>query len=315
MQRCRVVVDGGLRGRTRRGAGVVDEHDVVVGHPAEVGALGGCPVGADEPHRVAGEHHPGRERRPSPGRHPGPLGEDVVVARPRSGRGSGRTAPGRCATQRGATPAAARRGPRRPRGRARRLRSISKAIRARHSGVDDARPAGRPRTGRRSSCGRYTRPRSRSSPTSRRKLVSWKARPSARAGATGLGGQRLQHRQHHLADDGGRAVHVAEQVVPRLVGAPGQVGAPSRRRSGRSTRRGCARSRTVCGDGGEHRVLGRSRSRRPRGSASSNASSAAAVSGPGVGAGEVDDVVGQPAQGVDGVDVAASLARQQPAPQ
>ena len=34
-----------------------------------------------------------------------------------------------------------------------------------------------------------------------------------------------QHGQHHLADDGGAAVHVAEQVGPRLVAAAGEVGA------------------------------------------------------------------------------------------
>ena len=45
-----------------------------------------------------------------------------------------------------------------------------------------ARATGRRRTGARSSCGRYTRPRSRSSPTSRRKLVSWKATPEVARG-------------------------------------------------------------------------------------------------------------------------------------
>ena len=30
-----------------------------------------------------------------------------------------------------------------------------------------------------------------------------------------------QHGEHHLADDGGAAVHVAEQVVPRLVACGG----------------------------------------------------------------------------------------------
>ncbi len=82
--------------------------------------------------------------------------------------------------------------------------------------------AGRRRTAR-GLLGRYTRPRSRSSATSRRKLVSWKASPRSRAGAERLRAVRLEDRQHHLADHGGRAVHVAEQVVPGRVARDRQV--------------------------------------------------------------------------------------------
>jgi hypothetical protein len=38
-----------------------------------------------------------------------------------------------------------------------------------------------------------------------------------------LRAQRLQHRQHHLADHRGRALHVPQQVVPRLVPGGGQI--------------------------------------------------------------------------------------------
>ena len=58
---------------------------------------------------------------------------------------------------------------------------------------------------------------------SRRKLVSWKALPRSRAGAERVGRERLEDRQHHLADDRGRPVHVAEQIVVGLVRVDRQV--------------------------------------------------------------------------------------------
>ena len=63
----------------------------------------------------------------------------------------------------------------------------------------------------------------RSSPTSRRKLVSWNARPEISSMWQRLRRARLEDGQHHLADHRGRAVHVDEQIVPGLVLADRQV--------------------------------------------------------------------------------------------
>ena len=105
---------------------------------------------------------------------------------------------------------------------------------------------GRRRTGARSSCGMYCRPRSRSSSMSRRKFVSWNASPRARAGgAAAVEVARLEDRQHHLADHRGRAVHVHAQVVVGLVALDREVHRPSTAGTG-GTPRGRCRTPAPC---------------------------------------------------------------------
>ena len=153
--------------------------------------------------------------------------------------------------------------------------------------------------------------RSRSSPTSRRKFVSWKASPRPARRGGGAGSTRLEDRQHHLADHRGRAVHVAAQVVPRLVALDGEVHRPSSAGSGRKQSGSMSKARTVwttalstgrrtaAVEVGEEPVAevgqrgGRARRRGVR---------RAEV---------VDDVVGVAAEPVQGVDVVALHRRQQ----
>jgi phytoene desaturase len=55
------------------------------------------------------------------------------------------------------------------------------------------------------------------------KLVSWKARPSWRAGCAGRGRiGRTEDRQHHRADHGGRTLHVVEQIVVGRIAVTGR---------------------------------------------------------------------------------------------
>ena len=70
-------------------------------------------------------------------------------------------------------------------------------------------------------------------------------------------------------------------------------------------------SRTVVDDGGHDRVRSTSPAARASQKDCSKASSAAAVVGTGIGPGEVDDVVGEPGERVDGVDVAPGLGGEQ----
>ena len=77
----------------------------------------------------------------------------------------------------------------------------------------------------RSSSGRYTRPRRRSSPTSRMKFDELEG--DAEVGGVRLGDlardERLEHRHHLQADDRRRAVHVGHQVGVRRVLGDRQV--------------------------------------------------------------------------------------------
>ena len=87
--------------------------------------------------------------------------------------------------------------------------------------------AGRPGRGR-----GPRRRRGRSWPAGRRR------RGPARA-AYARGVERLEDRDHLQADDGGRPVHVAEQVVPRRVLGDGEVHRHRRAGTPRSARPGC----------------------------------------------------------------------------
>ena len=140
---------------------------------------------------------------------------------PRFDRGCGRTAPGRhrCSGPSGGQHRDAQVG---------RRVQLAAAVDLEPHQLDERRRrlAGQSRSTpnrRRSSCGTYCRPRSRSSSMSRRKFVSWNALPRSRRVRGGLGMQRLEDRQHHLADHRRRAVHVDEQVVPGLVRGDGEV--------------------------------------------------------------------------------------------
>ena len=97
---------------------------------------------------------------------------------PRSARGCART--GRGPRRRSGPTAVGEQGDAgaRRRGRAPRQRAISKRISSTNAGVHRRSVRSTPKR-RRSSCGTYCRPRSRSSSMSRRKLVSWNASPSA----------------------------------------------------------------------------------------------------------------------------------------
>ena len=305
MQRGVVVVHHRLRRLPHGRAGVVEQHDGVVGHPrAVVGGASG-PVGVHQPHRLAGDHHPrgecglGRRRNPCPrGEHVvvgvlDPL-EDARVQHPRR-----RHAPPRRRRQRrdavvglAVEPPVAldleghQRAPLRGDDPGVRVGAEPAQVLLGHVDAapvevlaDVAQEVGE-LEGEAERAGR---------------------RDGIRAGS--------QDRQHHLADDGGAAVHVAQQVAPGLVGAAGEVGAhraeeareallvdvalAHRRHDGRHDRVGGGAG----GQGVPERALeGVERERGLRA---------------GVGAGEVDDVVGEPGQRVDGVDVPAALGGQQ----
>ena len=165
-----------------------------------------------------------RGRRLLPRRAPGTCAEHVVVRRPRSGRGSGSRGSGRRRCS-GPTPAAASRCPGRPTAYSSRARAISNAHAAStNSGVTGARPKALGAEPPQVLLGQVD-------PAAVEVLVHVAQEVRQLEGVAELPGVararsgvvRLEDRQHHLADHRGRPVHVAEQVVPGLVGLDGEV--------------------------------------------------------------------------------------------
>ncbi|KQO36706.1 hypothetical protein ASF05_11295 [Aeromicrobium sp. Leaf245] len=131
-------------------------------------------------------------------------------------------------------------------------------------------------------------------------------------------GEGLQHGQHHLADDSGRALHVAvAQVLPRLPRGAGQVQLHGAEESVEALGVGATALQAV-DDGGHDGLVG------PAGGHAvpevllehpqphPGVDLAVARDGRVDALGLVDDVVGEPAQRVDGVDVDPLLAGEQP---
>jgi hypothetical protein len=133
------------------------------------------------------------------------------------------------------------------------------------------------------------------------------------AGGAGGGGPvgRLQDRQHHRADDGGRALHVLQQVVIGLVAVDGEVHA---HRPEELLEVGSVQVEHGNGvqDGGQDLVVGLlagQPAQEPRGP---GLELPGALAWRGVADGGVDDLVAVAGEAVEGVDVAALPPRQQP---
>ncbi|ALX06192.1 hypothetical protein AERYTH_16555 [Aeromicrobium erythreum] len=130
--------------------------------------------------------------------------------------------------------------------------------------------------------------------------------------------ERLQHGQHHLPDHGGGALHVA--VAQLLPGGPGGAGQVELHRPEEPVEAlGVGAPALQAVDDGRHdRLVGAARrdavpevlleASQPRGRVGLVVPGHRGVDALGL----VDDVVGQPTEGVDGVHVDPLLARQQP---
>ena len=138
--------------------------------------------------------------------------------------------------------------------------------------------------------------------------MSWNARPRSRAGSSASGEQRLEDRQHHLADHRGRAVHVDEQVVPGGVAVTVRSIAIERRKRWKHAG-SMSKARTVCTTAlstGSSEAPG-ARSAKKRSPKSASAFSRSST----VGRSEVvDDVVGVAAERVERPHVVALHPRQ-----